>query len=1635
MINKKYLLLITLFFVTACIQFGAAERIIPIESATHITTQNNIQEITSEVIAQDNLWSSQISPNEAIALQFVENLSKQNDITFVVKNTTRKMGRIEIYETKQNLLIAGVGPISNISTYKVQLSNLPYGSKTFTILVKDGPVKFDWIVDPYQDTGALSQTVSDCGILNTSNAVYTLNQSVTNTRGCFNITASNVVLDCAGFTINYSSNGTIGYGIHVINRNNITIQNCTILEGVATNNGKYAIFMQNSSNDMIKQNRIITSGQSSAIYVTTDSQNSTIVYNNLTMGGANGHGVYLTTRVHAFNISYNNISGAGNPSYGIYLATDCNRSVIDSNNIQETNANGLGIVLSTRAMLNNLTNNVIIAQGNPGYGIYLTTDCNLNKLDNNVINTSNTNGYGIYLLTRSLSNRLQNNTLLTKGTTAYGIYLSGVGNDTIQNNRITTLGSNAYGLYLSSSGNNTLQNNNVNTNQTHAYVILGTVGYHYNNSIDTTNNESGRPINYTFNAQNMMMDLSLSQVNYGHFIFAWGNNITIKNGNLLNSGISLFNVTNSQLINNTIRTNNSDAILVYQGSRGNLIENNTLNTTCVNCFGVYLFTDSPYNAIRNNTIVTSGTGAYGVMASTRVNGTLIENNFLQTINTNAYGIYAFTDSSHTVVRNNVIITNGTGAYGVVASTRAHNTTIERNNILTKNTNAYGAYIVTDSFDGAVRNNLINTTGSGGYGIAVSTRAHNTTIGGNTVRTTNTNGHAIYLTTDLNYTTVKDNLLITNSSGYGLYITTRIHYSNMANNTINVSGSGVGIYLLTTNNHNAFSNTTVLPNGTGQGIYLRGGSDNNTFTNMNIIRSQNVNAFYIYDSSNNFSVIDSLINSTRAGTSDLFINNLVTGSQLWNFTNVSFSDMTWSAGANGTLHRNWYFETYVNDSVGSASDANVTAYNSFGRVVFSLLTNSSGRIPKQVLLEYARNATSGTNFTYYRPYQLSITKAGYSSYTNSTINITTNMFMSINLHDSSPPALSIVYPTAQNYSTNVSELNYTFVDSSGGSSCWYSTNGGAANHSIVQAGMNFTNITSHEGENTWTLYCNDTEGNLNSTAITFYKDTMLPAISLISPMNFGGAIEGTNISFSYNILDASSIQSCSLFVNNVAIATNASINKTNAQFVRTLSIGEYVWHINCTDSLNNQNTSEVRYLSVFPMSTFSGQTTNLSNQNIQNISNFTLEVPSSGLVSFEGTVNLSGSLNFANYVTIRNNYISVDSAHVTQLNRSATIKFYNLNIQKPIVLRDNVTCLECQILSQDNENITFNVPHFTTYTVSENARLTAYDDTDTSILFNGAVKMYGNYTNRTSNAPIVNGACNVAVNNESVVMEYNPSSQMYEASVNFSTAGTYTFNVTCESSGYALLSTKDNIVLYTATQSLSGANVTVVKSERGQTQGPSVGEAYSGNVTSMDLTNRRITDSWQGYFGNISATTFLKDAGDNQMYRWENLNPQGEIYITTSSLIWWSSVQCFNFTADGTYDDDLAQIGKTSLHGKNLTLLEAEYGIKESDVDGVDETFNNVGLGTHDSFSTAFVSFTEGECQSTRLFTNNGQVESDKFEEVLLYEPQTRSVIFTALLENDQTGFDGWASDFEAIVLENGHNNEESTPYYFFVELT
>ncbi|MDD5417160.1 MAG: hypothetical protein PHU12_04255, partial [Candidatus Aenigmarchaeota archaeon] len=113
-----------------------------------------------------------------------------------------------------------------------------------------------------------------------------------------------------------------------------------------------------------------------------------------------------------------------------------------------------------------------------------------------------------------------------------------------------------------------------------------------------------------------------------------------------------------------------------------------------------------------------------------------------------------------------------------------------------------------------------------------------------------------------------------------------------------------------------------------------------------------------------------------------------------------------------------------------------------------------------------------------------------------MNMNTSATFNFSISDMVYPIVNITYPLNTTYNINVSAINYTLVETNP-SRCWYSNSSGVWNSTDVAAGTNFTGVISVEGSNTWTVYCNDTSGNVNSTTTVFSVDSGLPAVNIVT----------------------------------------------------------------------------------------------------------------------------------------------------------------------------------------------------------------------------------------------------------------------------------------------------------------------------------------------------------------------------------------------------------------------------------------------------------------------------------------------------------------------------------------------------------
>lgn len=201
------------------------------------------------------------------------------------------------------------------------------------------------------------------------------------------------------------------------------------------------------------------------------------------------------------------------------------------------------------------------------------------------------------------------------------------------------------------------------------------------------------------------------------------------------------------------------------------------------------------------------------------------------------------------------------------------------------------------------------------------------------------------------------------------------------------------------------------------------------------------------------------------------------------------------------------------------------------------------------------------------------------------------------------------------------------------------------------------------------------------------------------------------------------------------------------------------------------------------------------------------------------------------------------------------------------------------------------------------------------------------------------------------------------------------------------------------------------------------QAQAGNVTALKINATRITERWQGYYGNITGTITLDDGSANTMYSWHVANPQGEVYASNGSITDWSDVFCFNFS--NLKDDDTNKVQRF-----NGTDVENTLGMDPEDADGFDETFNETFTGSFTITEGNTVDKDSG-CSLASLYVNDNK-DMLNFNETVLTD--NNSIIYTTTIEQSQTGFQGSELDFQMIVGENG-DTTEATNYYFYVQLS
>ena len=311
---------------------------------------------------------------------------------------------------------------------------------------------------------------------------------------------------------------------------------------------------------------------------------------------------------------------------------------------------------------------------------------------------------------------------------------------------------------------------------------------------------------------------------------------------------------------------------------------------------------------------------------------------------------------------------------------------------------------------------------------------------------------------------------------------------------------------------------------------------------------------------------------------------------WDVTEVNPDTCWYNSSANAT-------KVYVN-CVGGANNASINLTESLNYTYEVYANDSSGYIGYDIvnftidMMPPSITITSPINDTVYDTYELwfnvsssenlsSCVFSVDSFVTNTSLTINTppvtastltnttegaliinyscvdlygnvNNTESINITIDSPPAVSIIYPTGNIIQESNTSLNWSITDLSL-DSCWYEYNSITTN---VTCADNQTVFTYVSGQNTISLYANDTNGKIGNDTSTWTS-----ALSLLGEEYEPIVYETETTGFTANITSAATSLTAILQYNTTEyVATNIG-NSTNAFFIVNRTVPEATTGVN------------------------------------------------------------------------------------------------------------------------------------------------------------------------------------------------------------------------------------------------------------------------------------------------------------------------------------------------------------------------------------------------------------------------------------------------------------------------------------------
>jgi hypothetical protein len=328
----------------------------------------------------------------------------------------------------------------------------------------------------------------------------------------------------------------------------------------------------------------------------------------------------------------------------------------------------------------------------------------------------------------------------------------------------------------------------------------------------------------------------------------------------------------------------------------------------------------------------------------------------------------------------------------------------------------------------------------------------------------------------------------------------------------------------------------------------------------------------------------------SSTSNLFSIN--SGANNNTLLNCSYIQSNESISA-GQLYRKWYFDIQVNGTSGYLQNAQVDIINVSNRIVTSLLTNATGNIAQQYLIEYLNDA--GTR-KYQSPWTINVSASSYNvNSTTYNLTLVNNTYEYVTLISSNQyPSVTLSLPSDNIWSKN--QFNNFSCQSSDENAnlrnitlfVWNSTNIVNQTNKTITGSSNISNFSSVpllSDSYKWNCYvCDNTSlCNWSSTGNrTLNIDTIYPLIDFGIRTELNNSNKSQDFVYINVSVTETNFQNITFNLYNSTFSLKDFAVYTTQTYTENFTSepnGIYYYNVTLCDSANNCNTTATRKITL------------------------------------------------------------------------------------------------------------------------------------------------------------------------------------------------------------------------------------------------------------------------------------------------------------------------------------------------------------------------------------------------------------------------------------------------------------------------